>query len=249
MDDAEKVTILNGTGPGSTPQEPLALVGKMSDSERSALEYDWRRGKVAISRSADPDTEPLDLEVQYRTSIQHSPTTFHFITSCLLGEVYYLLYADDYEMPSKVGIDPGQPSLGRIRTDSVSPPRSLTSIKRCISKVEGIPSLVYADLYADTSCDTPLNEGHISTLRTDGPGLSPNDPMAIVQVDYPSISIPDGKYAIKNRAKDIYWSAGHNPIQSVYFCRTGYSMVYVRTKNLQFMQVSNHFSNIQVFKG
>ena len=30
MDDAEKVTILNGSHPGSTPQEPLALVAKMS---------------------------------------------------------------------------------------------------------------------------------------------------------------------------------------------------------------------------
>ena len=38
MDDADKLTFLNGTGPGSTAQEPLALVAKMSDSERSDLE-------------------------------------------------------------------------------------------------------------------------------------------------------------------------------------------------------------------
>ena len=37
MGDDDKVTILNRTGSGSTPQEPLALVAKMSDSERSAL--------------------------------------------------------------------------------------------------------------------------------------------------------------------------------------------------------------------
>ena len=37
MDDTEKVAILNGTGPGSTPQDPLALVTKMSDSERSLM--------------------------------------------------------------------------------------------------------------------------------------------------------------------------------------------------------------------
>ena len=44
MDDANKDIILNrsGTGPGSTPQEPLALVAKMSDSERSALESEGR---------------------------------------------------------------------------------------------------------------------------------------------------------------------------------------------------------------
>ena len=243
MDGAEKVTILNGTGPGSTPQEPLALVAKMSDSERSALESDGRGG---VTRSADPDTDPLDLEVQYRMSFQHfeSPT-FHLLTSHLLGVVYYLLYADDYEMPSKVAIHPDEPSLGRIRVDFVAPPFSLTSIKRCILRAEGNPALAHADLFADTSCDTPLKEGHISTFLTDGPGQSPNEPMAIVQVDYPSISIPDGKYAIKNRAKkDIYWNAQYSPIRTVYLKST--TKDYVKKNN--FMQVNNHFQIIQVFQ-
>jgi hypothetical protein len=75
MDDAHKVTILNGTGPGSTPQEPLALVAKMSDSERSDLESEERGG---LASAAEPDTTPL--EIRYRTSIQHSPT-FLFVTS------------------------------------------------------------------------------------------------------------------------------------------------------------------------
>ena len=119
MDDADKVIILNGTGPGSMPQEPLALVARMSDSERSALESEGRGGHPTRS-AAEPDTE-----IRYGTSIQHSPS-FLFITS---GEVYYLLYADGYEMPSKVAIDPDEPSLGRIRADSVAPPHSPTSIK------------------------------------------------------------------------------------------------------------------------
>ena len=114
------------------------------------------------------------------------------VTSRLLGKVYYLLYADDYEMPSKVVIDPEKPSLGRIQADSVTPPHSPASIKRCISRVEKISALASADLFVDTSCDTPLKDGHISILRTDGPGLSPNDPMAIVQVEssLPVASIP-----------------------------------------------------------
>jgi hypothetical protein len=77
MGDAEKVTIFNGTGPGSTPQEPLALVAKMSDSERSALESDGRRG---LASGAEHDiTSP---EIRYRTFIQHS-LTFLFVTSRL----------------------------------------------------------------------------------------------------------------------------------------------------------------------
>ena len=119
-------------------------------------------------------------------------------------------------MPSKVGIDPEQPSLGRVRIDSVAPPHSPTSIKRCISRVEGNPALVWnADLFAEISCNTPLKEGHISILRTDAPGLSPNKPMAIVQVKNPSIT--DGKYVVKNRANDIYWTAGGNPFATIYF--------------------------------
>ena len=54
MDDTEKITILNGTGPGTTPQEPLALVAKMSESERSAMESDRR---VGLANSAEPPSE------------------------------------------------------------------------------------------------------------------------------------------------------------------------------------------------
>jgi hypothetical protein len=217
MADADKVTILNRTGPGSTPQEPLALVAKMSDSERSALES-GRRGGLT---SAESDTKPP--EIRYRTSIQHSPTFLFVLTSRLLGKVYYQLYADDDEMPSKVAFDPEEPSLGRIRADSVAPPHSPATIKRCISRVEKTPALAHADLFADISCDTPLKEGHISILGTDGPGLSPNEPMAIVQmpiVQVESPSFPDGRYFIKNRAADIFWNAGHNPITTVYFYST-----------------------------
>jgi hypothetical protein len=54
MDGADKVSFLNGTGPGSTPQEPLALVAKLSDSERSALESDGRGG---LASAAEPQAD------------------------------------------------------------------------------------------------------------------------------------------------------------------------------------------------
>jgi hypothetical protein len=63
MDDADKITILNHTGLGSTPQEPFALVVKMSESDRSALDS---RGKGGLA-SAEPDTTLT--EIQYRMSI------------------------------------------------------------------------------------------------------------------------------------------------------------------------------------
>ena len=69
MGDTGKINILNRTGLGSTPQEPLALVAKMSDSERSALESGRRGG---FASAVEPHTTPSDI--RYRTSIQHSPT-------------------------------------------------------------------------------------------------------------------------------------------------------------------------------
>jgi hypothetical protein len=75
MSDLDKFTILNDTGPGSTPEEPLALVAKMSDSERSALESDGRGG---VPSATEPDTTHPDI--RYGTFTQHSPT-FPLVTS------------------------------------------------------------------------------------------------------------------------------------------------------------------------
>ena len=239
MGDADKVIIFNGTGPGCTPQEPLALVAKMSNSERLALESEGRGG---LASAADPDTTSSDI--QYRKSFIHS-LNFLFVTSRLLGKVYYLLYANNQEMPSKVAIDVEEPSLGRIRVDSVAPPHRPTSIKRCISRVEGNPAFAFANLFADTLSETPLREGYISLLRTDGPGMSPDEPMAIVQ----RRPIQNGKYLIKNRAANVYWAPGNNPMKTVYFYSTT-SCTTEHAKERIKLQVNNHRSPIiQLFRG
>ena len=82
MDGAEKVNILNRIGPGSTPQEPLALVAKMSDSERSALESDGRSG---LASTAELDTS--SSEIRYCTSIQHSLTFLFVIFFSILPDL------------------------------------------------------------------------------------------------------------------------------------------------------------------
>ena len=174
--------------------------------------------------------------------------------------MYYQLYADHSEIPSKVPIDPGEPSLGRIRADYVAPPHSPTSIKRCISRVEGNPALLHSDLFSDT-CDSPLTEGHISILRTDGPGLSSNEPMAIVQADVQvkkekrsppplvtSIPDSDGKYLIKSRTADLYWNAFKDPagINFVYFYHDASMELWAAPS---FTQVNEHSTIILVFRG
>jgi hypothetical protein len=82
MGDADKVAIRSRTGIGSTPQEPLALVAKMSDSDRSALESGGRGG---LASAAEPD-DTAAPEIRYRTFIQHSPAFLFVLKSRLLGK-------------------------------------------------------------------------------------------------------------------------------------------------------------------
>ena len=123
--------------------------------------------------------------------------------------MYYQLYVDGYEKPSKAAFDPEKPSLGRIRADYITPPHSPANIKLSISRVEGIPELAYTfdtNLLADISCTTPFpKDGHISIFRTNCPGLSPKKPMVIVAVVQMTL-LMNGRYLIKNRARDIYWN-------------------------------------------
>ena len=166
--------------------------------------------------------------------------------------MYYQLYADDFETPSKVANDPEEPSLGRIRVDSITPPHSSISIKGCISRVERNPALVNSNLFAGTTCYVLLKEGHIAILCTDGPGLSPNNPMAIVQADVQVesplpvavASIPNRRYVIKNRAAELYWSAPIN--LRIYFFNFS---TKVEAKTFLYLQVnpnpnlSNYFND------
>jgi hypothetical protein len=52
MDDTSKITILKRAGPGFVPQEPLALVAQLSDSERSPLDSGSWDEQVDISENS-----------------------------------------------------------------------------------------------------------------------------------------------------------------------------------------------------
>ena len=108
MDDADKVNVLNGTGPGLTPQEPLALVAKMeplafvakrepqalvakiSESERSPLQSEGP-GRGGLTSAAEPGT--TSPEIQYGAPIQHCLTLlfvklFSILPNLLRGRGY-----------------------------------------------------------------------------------------------------------------------------------------------------------------
>jgi hypothetical protein len=83
-------------------------------------------------------------------------------------------------MASKAAISHDEPSLGRIRADSVTPPHTPLSIRRRISRVEGKPEIAYAKLFADRLHKTPMKETHISVISGRCPGLTLKQPMALV---------------------------------------------------------------------
>ena len=86
-----------------------------------------------------------------------------------------------------------------------------------------------------------LNELPISILRTEGPGVSPSQPMAIVQnpivqLEVESPSIPNGIYFIKNRTGSIYWSVrGWPSLENVLFWTTTNDI-----SEHSFVQVNDH---------
>ena len=153
--------------------------------------------------------------------------------------MYYRLYADKYEIPSKIAFDPEHPSLGRIRADSITPPHSPVTIKRCISRVEKTPALANADLFADILCNTSLKKGYISILRTYGPMAIVQ--MPIIQINTPSV--PDGRYAIKNGAEDIYWYPGR-PFSTLHFI-----FATKQEESRDYLQVNKHSPIIRVLNG
>jgi len=155
MDKDSKITIRHRTGPGFTSQEPLALVSNLSGWEGDSL---GESGQV-------PDP------------FEHggpSPETRY---------LYYRLYNANCEMPSKASFITEEPSLGRIRADFVAPPHTPASIKWCISRVEKNADLSAGNLFADLYCDSPIPDGHISISTGRCPGMSPEEPMALVQAD------------------------------------------------------------------
>ena len=102
-------------------------------------------------------------------------------------------------------------------------------------------ALVNLDLFADISCDSPL---------TDDPGLSPNEPMAIVQADVQVesplpvevTSIPEGRYLIKIQAANIYWEVWKDTITMVYYWSTTMERA---KKDLSFERAFSNYSSVQ----
>lgn len=119
--------------------------------------------------------------------------------------VYYRVYDEDGEAPSKMSFDHSEPCLGRIDALAVPPPHTVSSLKCCLIQVEK-----YVDcelqLFEEDDGETMMNDSDTIALHADTyfPGSSEDNPIALV---YKRIPQPFSK---KVRAKAFCTMANYD---------------------------------------
>jgi hypothetical protein len=91
------------------------------------------------------------------------------------------MYVEDESIPSRKAVSAND-TLGRIPATSVPPPHTVDSLKRCITKAEGIINVIKCDVYSCLTSGTPMTQGPVSILasESDCPGSTPERAIALV---------------------------------------------------------------------
>ncbi|KAJ6578356.1 hypothetical protein B0H19DRAFT_1123012 [Mycena capillaripes] len=95
-----------------------------------------------------------------------------------LPPLYYRLYNRGGEEPSSCSFDANESALGRVKRESIAPPRDALSVKRRIARAEGKPIYEFADLFTDMLA---VNPGPSNGLVDDRFGSSKENPILLVQ--------------------------------------------------------------------
>jgi hypothetical protein len=95
--------------------------------------------------------------------------------------VYYRVYSAGGDVPSKKPADPDDPSLGRIKVDSIPPPRTVASMRRIISRVEKYPQFLpwHPKLFVNMFSESPMDDTHDPGLAFES-SFSLDQPLAFV---------------------------------------------------------------------
>jgi len=172
IDDAGCLSILAYPGPGCTPNEPMALVATLTDTDRSRL--DVKRPEAILLPAQEGET-PFEMQYCNCYNVRCSYCTDQLFV------VYYRVYQDHSAVLSKQPVETGDPSVGRINVDAVPAPHTALSIMQCIAKAENLDNSKPSQLFASISSTSPIGEEHISILIANRPGSSLEDPMAYVE--------------------------------------------------------------------
>jgi len=95
--------------------------------------------------------------------------------------LYYLLFTEDIGLPLQNPAFSGNSYLGRVKADSVAPPRTVLLIKRRLCNIEGISDYPGSILFLSRSSQSPMDDGErVSILTPGGVGSTPEKPMELV---------------------------------------------------------------------
>jgi hypothetical protein len=105
-----------------------------------------------------------------------------------VAAVYYRLFNRGGEEQSVHSFDTSEPALGRLKRESIAPPRNVLAVKRRIAKAEGKPIYQLADLFTDMTADDARPS---DALVDDTCGSSKEKPILIVN-PVPILALPHG---------------------------------------------------------
>ncbi|KAJ6577988.1 hypothetical protein B0H19DRAFT_1122055 [Mycena capillaripes] len=119
-----------------------------------------------------------------------------------LPPLYYRLYNQGGEEPCIRAFDTNEPALGRIRRESIAPPRNVLAVNRRIARVEGKSIYQRANLFTDMKADNALPT---DALVDETCGSSRENPVLIVKPEHrhgaqptATMALPKGIYNITN---------------------------------------------------
>ena len=191
----------NGPNDSSGYDSEATRVGIAHDAGKGVKS--WRESMASTSRSStllSPDLPP-DMFSDTESSLQctesdafseeknmsgprygkHNSSMHHNFLTNTFFVVYYRVYTKDGAIPSNAPMNTEDPYLARIAVKSVTPPHTVSSLKRCLSKVENIVNYRNSSLFLSISSHTLMDDGHrLSLLNRSGPGSIPQEPMALV---------------------------------------------------------------------
>jgi len=167
-------------GPNVTSDSDSEVTHVGTAHEASERVKSRRKSTASASTLLSPDIFS-DTESSFQYTASDAGAFSEDINKSDPRYLYYRVYTEDGAIPSNAPLDAGDPYLARILAKSVAPPHTVSSLKRCLSKVESIVNHRKTSLFLSTSSQTPMDDGHrLSLLNGSGPGSTPQEPMALV---------------------------------------------------------------------
>jgi hypothetical protein len=98
----------------------------------------------------------------------------------LIQAVYYRVYTKDGAIPSNSRVYSDDPYLARIWAKQVALPRTIMSLKRCLSAVENINNYKDTSLFQSAKSEISMDDAsHVSLASGSGPGSTADNPMLL----------------------------------------------------------------------